>query len=70
MQNLPDETSKIENNLTLPVLVVRGIVFFPGMFLQFDVARKKSILAVSESVSHDRLLFLTTQVDMSANVRY
>ncbi len=65
MQNLPDETSKMENNLTLPVLVVRGIVFFPGMFLQFDVARKKSILAVSESVSHDRLLFLTTQVDMS-----
>ena len=48
MQIITDENTKIENNLVLPVLAVRGLVFFPGMMLQFDVARKKSILAVSE----------------------
>ena len=44
MQNITDENTKIENNLVLPVLAVRGLVFFPGMMLQFDVARKKSML--------------------------
>ena len=43
MQNLTDDNPKIENNLVLPVLAVRGLVFFPGMMLQFDVARKKSV---------------------------
>ena len=33
--------------------------------LQFDVARKKSILAVSEALSKDRLIFLVTQIDLS-----
>ena len=55
MQIITDENTKIENNLVLPVLAVRGLVFFPGMMLQFDVARKKSILAVSEALSKDRL---------------
>ena len=40
MQIITDENTKIENNLVLPVLAVRGLVFFPGMMLQFDVARK------------------------------
>ena len=61
MQIITDENTKIENNLVLPVLAVRGLVFFPGMMLQFDVARKKSILAVSEALSKDRLIFCTRQ---------
>ncbi len=65
MQNLPDDNNRPVSDLILPVLAVRGIVFFPGMVLQFDVARKKSMLAVSEALSHDRLIFLVTQVDMS-----
>ena len=65
MQIITDENTKIENNLVLPVLAVRGLVFFPGMMLQFDVARKKSILAVSEALSKDRLIFLVTQIDLS-----
>ena len=64
MQIITDENTKIENNLVLPVLAVRGLVFFPGMMLQFDVARKKSILAVSEALSKDRLIFLVTQIDL------
>ena len=65
MQTFTDENTKIENNLVLPVLAVRGLVFFPGMILQFDVARKKSVLAVSEALSADRLIFLVTQIDLS-----
>ena len=65
MQIITDENTKIENNLVLPVLALRGLVFFPGMMLQFDVGRKKSILAVSEALSKDRLIFLVTQIDLS-----
>ena len=36
MQIITDENTKIENNLVLPVLAVRGLVFFPGMMLQFE----------------------------------
>lgn len=64
MQNFTDENSKIENNLVLPVLAVRGLVFFPGMMLQFDISRKKSVLAASESIVNDRLIFLVSQVHM------
>lgn len=64
MQNFTDENSKIENNLVLPVLAVRGLVFFPGMMLQFDISRKKSVLAASESIINDRLIFLVSQVHM------
>ena len=67
MQIFTDENNKIENNLVLPVLAVRGLVFFPGMMLQFDAARKKSVLAVTESIGKDRLIFLVSQVDLSEN---
>ena len=42
-----EDSGKLETNLVLPVLAMRGLVFFPGMMLQFEVARKKSVLAVS-----------------------
>ncbi len=67
MQNFTEESLKIENNLTLPILAIRGLVFFPGMMLQFDVARKKSILAAAEAVEKDRLIFLVSQVNLSEN---
>jgi len=50
---------------TLPVLAVRGLVVFPGMILQFDVGRKKSILAVKQALETDRTLFVVTQTDLS-----
>ena len=62
MQNLTDDIKKTDNNLTLPVLAVRGLVFFPGMMLQFDISRKKSVLAASEAIANDRLIFLVSQV--------
>ena len=65
MQNLPEESKKTENSVIMPVLAIRGLVFFPGMMLQFDVARKKSILAASEAMEKDRLIFLVTQTNLS-----
>ena len=65
MQMFTEDNPKIENELVLPVLAVRGLVFFPGMMLQFDVARKKSVLAISDALSKDRLIFLVSQTDLS-----
>ena len=65
MHMFTEDNPKIENELVLPVLAVRGLVFFPGMMLQFDVARKKSVLAISDALSKDRLIFLVSQTDLS-----
>lgn len=62
-----ENNHNLENNLSLPILAVRGLVFFPGMMLQFDIARKKSVLAVKEAVEKDHFIFLVSQVDMSEN---
>ncbi len=60
-----EDKNQVENNLILPVLAIRGLVFFPGMMLQFDVARKKSTLAVKQAIEKDHLIFLVTQVNLS-----
>lgn len=65
MQNFTEDNPKLDNELVLPVLAIRGMVFFPGMMLQFDVARKKSILAASQAVEKDKLIFLVTQTNLS-----
>ena len=67
MQNFTDEIIKMEGNMTLPILAISGLVFFPGMMLQFDITRKKSVLAASEAIARDRLIFLVSQVHMSEN---
>lgn len=56
---------KNEKNITLPILAMRGIVCFPGVVMQFDVGRKKSVAAVTEALSRDKLIFLVTQTDLS-----
>ncbi|ONI38130.1 endopeptidase La [Candidatus Epulonipiscium fishelsonii] len=49
--------------IDLPVVPLRGLTLFPEMILQFDVGRKKSIQAIEEAVSNDRIIFVTTQKD-------
>ena len=49
----------------MPVLAVRGMVVFPGMMLQFDIGRKKSVQAVKAALDADRLIFVVTQTDLS-----
>lgn len=54
-------------NIVLPVLALRGLVIFPGMLLQFDVGRKKSVLALSKAMEDDQEIFLVAQKDLNDN---
>lgn len=56
--------NEIERSKILPMLALRGLVLFPKMVLHFDVGRKKSALALNESVSREQLIFLTAQKDI------
>lgn len=47
--------------LKVPVLPLRGLVIFPGSVLHFDVARKKSVLALTAAMNNNRYIFITTQ---------
>lgn len=62
-----NNNSTVEKMTALPVLAVRGLVFFPGMMLQFDVGRTRSIEAVNEAVANNRKIFLAAQRDLSDN---
>ena len=66
MNNLPkNEENKIEK---LPVLALRGLVIFPGMMLQFDVGRKKSVAALTKAMEENQRILLVAQKDLSALV--
>lgn len=49
--------------LTVPVLPLRGLVIFPGSVLHFDVARKKSVLAITAAMKSNQYMFITAQKD-------
>lgn len=53
--------------LTVPVLPLRGLVIFPGSILHFDVARKKSILALTTSINSNQYIFITAQKKSTNN---
>ncbi len=54
--------------MTVPVLPLRGLVIFPGSILHFDVARKRSVSAMTAAMEHyDQQVFITAQKDSSEN---
>lgn len=55
------------NNLTVPVLPLRGLVVFPKTLIHFDVGRKKSITAINRAMSKDQTIFLATQKDATGH---
>ncbi|HCR43221.1 MAG TPA: endopeptidase La, partial [Ruminococcaceae bacterium] len=55
---------KVEKK-TLPAIPLRGLVIFPGMLLQFDVGREKSVLALEKAMDADQLVFLVAQQDIT-----
>jgi ATP-dependent Lon protease len=59
--------TELQNTLTLPALALRGLVMFPGMLLQFDVGRKKSVEALESAMQNDQLIFLVAQKDLGDN---
>lgn len=55
----PDEQIKIPE--TLPVLPIRDIVIFPFMIIPLSVARERSIKAVDQALTEERLILLLAQ---------
>ena len=55
---------KVEKKI-LPAIPLRGLVIFPGMLLQFDVGREKSVLALEKAMDADQLVFLVAQQDIT-----
>lgn len=49
------------NQLTLPLLVLRGKTLFPKIILNFEVGRPKSVVAVGKAYSGDKLIFIAPQ---------
>ena len=48
----------MENKIhTLPAVAMRGLVMFPYMQLNFDVARSESVKAVEAAASKDSRIF-------------
>lgn len=62
-----DREMKKSDIVTLPALALRGLVVFPGMLLQFDVGRKKSITALEKALKADQMIFLVAQKDLADN---
>src|SRR5512136_159440 len=50
---------------TLPVIPVRDIVVFPYMVIPLFISREKSVRALEEALSGDRLVFLVAQKNLS-----
>lgn len=58
----PEEQLKIPSSL--PVLPLRDIVIFPFMIIPLFVQRDKSIRAVDQALSENRMILLVTQKDV------
>jgi ATP-dependent Lon protease len=54
----------LNEQISMPLLALRGIAVFPGMLLHFDVGRKKSIIAINEAMKENQHIFLVAQRDM------
>lgn len=50
----------------LPLLPVRDVVVFPYMILPLFISREKSIKSLEEALAKDRLIFLVSQKNVSA----
>jgi len=59
------ERDQLEIPEILPMLPTREIVVFPYMILPLFVSREKSVSAVEEALSKDRLIFLVAQRDVT-----
>ncbi len=52
---------KMDNQLTYPLIALRGITVFPGMILHFDLNRKKSIAAVNAAMLNNQEVVVSCQ---------
>lgn len=50
-----------ENNIRIPLLPLRGMLVFPGMIINLDIGRERSIKAVETAMNGSRKIFLVAQ---------
>ena len=50
-------------NVNLPFIPLRNLTVLPGMTMQIDISRKKSIMATNKSMGQNQTIFLVTQID-------
>lgn len=50
-----------ENRKTVPVIYLRGLCIIPGVKVNFDISRKKSIDALEAAMNEDKQVFVVTQ---------
>ncbi|MDD4321865.1 MAG: endopeptidase La [Acidaminococcaceae bacterium] len=50
-----------ENKLRMPLLPLRGMMVFPGMIINLDIGRERSIKAVETAMNGSRKIFLVAQ---------
>ena len=51
----------------MPTVALKGLVVFPGMSINFDVGREKSIAALKAAMTENQEVFLVTQKDIREN---
>ncbi len=55
---------KLRDYKVMPTVALRGLVIFPGMVLNFDVGRQRSIDAIKAAMADEREVFLVAQKDI------
>lgn len=63
-----EEVKQAVNANELPMIALRGLVVFPKVIIHFDVAREKSVKALTAAANGNKLIFLTAQSDNSDEV--
>lgn len=61
---VPENEAQLQIPNELPVLPLRDIVIYPFMIVPLFVSRDRSIKAVEEALSQNRLIFLVSQKDL------
>ncbi|MBP8639513.1 MAG: endopeptidase La [Oscillospiraceae bacterium] len=56
------------NGTGYPLLPMRGLSIFPGMLINFDVIRPKSVAALNCALEASRMIFIVAQRDISKEI--
>ena len=66
-ENMKDNLYSV-NDTGYPLLPMRGLSVFPGMLINFDVIRPKSVAALNSALEANRMIFVVAQRDISKDV--
>ena len=63
-----NEIINSENDAGYPLLPMRGLSIFPGMLINFDVIRPKSVAALNSALEANRMIFIVAQRDITKEI--